>query len=391
MLIGKVVKALAHKFGLDIVPFKPSEISEHIVSLKTQGTSKGTVLLAYLIEPFLENDRTTISSKHTNHLESVCIAETFLDLGYDVDVIDYRYSAFRPQKAYTAFFSARVYFEPIAKRLNPECIKIVHLDTAHWSFNNTMAFRRSLEMAERKGTAVYSMKRIEPNYAIEHADVATFLGNQFTEETYRFAGKPMHRLPVPSYKLYDWPEHKDFEQCRKRFFWMGSVGLVHKGLDLVLEAFAQLPDFELVVCGPIDETPRFKQVYHEELFERDTIENLDWIDIAGPEFIEKVQNRCIGLVYPSASEGQSGAVVTCMQAGLIPIISYESGVDVDDFGIILNQCTIDEITSAVRRISELPAPELKAMSRRTWQYAQANHSQENYRKRLREVLEEILL
>jgi hypothetical protein len=40
-------------------------------------------------------------------------------------------------------------------------------------------------------------------------------------------------------------------------------------------------------------------------------------------------------------------------------ISYESGVDVHDFGLILKDCSIKEIQSAVRQISSLSAQELK--------------------------------
>ena len=41
------------------------------------------------------------------------------------------------------------------------------------------------------------------------------------------------------------PEGKDFEVCRPHFMWLGSRGFVHKGLDVVLEAFSEMPELAL--------------------------------------------------------------------------------------------------------------------------------------------------
>ena len=78
-----------------------------------------------------------------------------------------------------------------------------------------------------------------------------FANNDFTRATYPERGTPMVRIPVSVPRSHDWQAAKDFERARSAFLWFGSGGLVHKGLDLVLEAFAGLPDCRLFVCGPI--------------------------------------------------------------------------------------------------------------------------------------------
>lgn len=50
-----------------------------------------------------------------------------------------------------------------------------------------------------------------------------------------------------------------------------------------------------------------------------------------------ITDRCVSLTYTSASEVQCGGGVMCMQTGLIPVISKESGVDVGDFGIVRSE------------------------------------------------------
>ena len=89
-----------------------------------------------------------------------------------------------------------------------------------------------------------------PNLAIEHADCATILGNEFTINTFRYANKPLYPVPIVPAASYPWPDGKDFDACRKRFLWFGSGGLVRKGLDLVLEAFVGMPDYPFDYLWP---------------------------------------------------------------------------------------------------------------------------------------------
>ena len=134
----------------------------------------------------------------------------------------------------------------------------------------------------------------------------------------------------------------------------------------------------------------FEKVYQRELYYTQNIQTFGWIDVGSSEFI-KLAAQCVGLVYPSCSEGSAGAVLSCLHAGLIPIISYESGVDVSkDFGVILNDCSIQEIKEAVHRIAKLSAHELKQRSQKAWEFARANHTIENFEKEYRMIVKELL-
>ena len=131
-------------------------------------------------------------------------------------------------------------------------------------------------------------------------------GNEFTLNTYSYANKPIYRVPISTTVLYSWPEEKDFEACRKRFLWLGSGGLVRKGLDLVLDAFAEMPEYDLTVCGPIQRERDFEKAYYKELYQTPNIHTVGWVDIASPEFIE-ITNNCIGLIYPSCLKADAVA------------------------------------------------------------------------------------
>ena len=349
-----------------------------IVSLKPEGRSRGNVLFSYINAPFLLKPGEPMPTSHTHYWESWQMAHAFLGLGYTVDVINYTNRTFLPYKDYAFFIDARRNLERLAPLLNPECVKIMHIDTSHILFHNAGEASRLLALQQRRGVTLQPRRFEMPNLGIEHADCATMMGNKFTSRTYNYAKKPVFCLPISTPTLYPWPEEKNFEACRKRFVWFGSGGMVHKGLDLVLDVFAAMPEYHLTICGPVEQEKDFERAYYKELYQSPNIRTVGWIDVASPEFME-IANTSIGLIYPSCSEGQCGGVVTCLHAGLIPIVSRESGIDVSpDFGVTLESCSVEEITNAVQRVSDLPSQQLQRMARKAWEYARANHTKERF-------------
>jgi glycosyltransferase involved in cell wall biosynthesis len=150
-----------------------------------------------------------------------------------------------------------------------------------------------------------------------------------------------------------------------------------------------MPEYHLTVCGAIQKEADFENAYYRELYQTPNINAVGWVDLSSPEFIE-IANNCLGLIYPSCAEGQCGGVVTCLHAGLIPIISYESGVDVHDFGLILKNSSIAEIKDSIRKISSFSAQELKLMARKAWEFARAQHTRDRFAEVYREVIEKLI-
>ena len=386
----RLLKIIANTLGIEISQHIPPGKDDVMVSLTPKGARRGNVLLSYVIDPFLRGKTDPISNDHTHHWESYQIAQTFLRQGFAVDVVSYRNFSFVPQKSYTLFVGARTNFERITSLLNTDCVKVAHLDTAHWLFNNAMAYQRLLALQQRRGIALHNVKMVESNWAIEQADVATILGNQFTIDTYAYAKKPIHRIPISAPSAYPWDEQKDFHRCRNNYLWFGSSGFVHKGLDLVLEAFAQMPDYHLTVCGPFDQEAGFVKAFHKELYESPNIHAVGWVDVASPRFLELARN-CIGLVYPTCSEGGGGSAITCMHAGMVPVLSYEASVDIGDSGILLSDNTINEIKAAVAGLSSKPVTELERLARAAWTTARDNHTRDIFASEYEKFVLQVLL
>jgi glycosyltransferase involved in cell wall biosynthesis len=360
-----------------------------VVSLVPRETEPvGHVLLSYLIDSFLA-DGGAGADAHTNVWECRQIARTFLDLGFAVDVIDWNNETFLPQKPYRFLVDIGVNIERLAPFLGRGCTKILHATGKHWRFQNRAEHLRLAALEARRGVRLQPRRIAPRGCGVELADCLTVLGDRMTIDTFAYSGKPCYRIPLSTTAEFAWNAAKDFATCRRRFVWFGSSGMVHKGLDLVLEAFAATPEVQLTVCGPVDRERDFNDFYRRELYRTPNIRTVGWIDVAGREFA-RIADTSVALVYPSCSEGCAGCVVTSLHAGLIPIASRESGVEARDFGVMLTGATVNEVRRAVLDLSRRPAEELRLRSRAAWRYARGYHTRDRFAEEFRSVVERLV-
>lgn len=345
------------------------------ITLYPDSASRGRVLLSYKTEPFFEFEKK--EHLHTNTWECREIANIFLRLGYTVDVTDWFDYRFTPHDHYVYFIDLGLQMERIGSLMNGDCIKIFHATTSHWLFNNTAEYQRLLDLQKRRGATLVPRRTLAPAHNIEHADFCTLIGNETTESTYSFANKKMHRIPLSTTHSYPFSEDKNIEKAKKNFVWLGGVGMVHKGLDLVLEAFSRMPEYTLSVCGNVSAEKDFEKLYSNELYHTSNIKTVGTVDMGGDVF-KTIVDTSIALIYPSCSEGQSGSVITCMHAGLIPVMSLYSGVGAGNFAISLKENSVEEIVQTVQDISTMPNEELKKRSKDAWEYAREHHTREKF-------------
>lgn len=365
-------------------------VERRSITLEPAGPPRGWVLFSFIVDPFLAGGEERISHAHTHDWESWQMARTFLELGFGVDAIHWTNHGFAPRRDYAVFVDVRLNMERFAPRLPVGCLKILHAETSHYTFHNGAQRRRLEALERRRGLRLAPYKLVEANRAAEWADCITLLGNAVTASTYAFAGKPIWPVPISAPFTYPAPEAKDFDRCRRSFLWFGSGGLVHKGLDVALEAFAGMPDFRLFVCGPVRREREFERAFYRELYATPNIRAVGWTDVGSRAFLEVV-GECLGLVYPSCSEGQSGGVVTCLHAGLVPVVSDRTGVDIaPDVGLVLEDCSVERVRGAIRALAGRPAAELREMALAGWRYARARHTRERFAAAYREAVEAIL-
>jgi len=131
------------------------------------------------------------------------------------------------------------------------------------------------------------------------------------------------------------------------------------------------------LVGKIDPADPFVQAYKREMYELPNIKTIGWLDPGSVQF-KDICAKSLGLVYPSCSEGCAGSVVLCMHAGLIPIVSRESGIDTGSFGVTLRDNSVESIREVVRTLAKASVSELQKRAADSWSYARANHTRDRF-------------
>lgn len=370
-----MIEKLKHACGI-LFPQK-----KNVVRLKPKGSSHGCVAISYITWPFVEGVDSPKMRGHTNAYEVTVMAEAFLDLGFRVDVCDYDNEGYRPPEDCRVAVDIHGNLE--RWEVPSGCRRILHATGPHWLFWNHAEFSRLIGVRERHGVALRSQRQVKPSRGVEVADEVVVLGNEFTRETFLFGGKPVTRIPISSAYEFDWPEGRDFQKAKKKFLWVGSYGMVHKGLDLALDAFAGMPELELTVCGRPEKEDDFYKLYEKHLRHTPNIRLHGWLDMASPDFTEMARTHA-SVIYPSSAEGGAGSVIHCMHAGLLPICTTEASIDLGSFGMSVESGTVEAIQRVCRQVGAMPAAEVEQRARGAWEHVRREHTrekfQENYRK-----------
>jgi len=217
--------------------------------LQPNGRARGCVAISYLTWPLREGPGSAKARGHTNAYEICCMAQAWTAAGFRTEVCDFTDADYRPPKDCRVAIDIHGNLEKWHSFLPGSVVRVLHATGCHWEVQNAAEINRLAGVRERCGVALQARRQVSPSLAPQVADEIAVLGNEFTIGTFAFAAKPVTRIPISSAHEFGWPEGRDFAKAKRRFLWMGSYGMVHKGLDLVLEAFAGMPDLQLTVCG----------------------------------------------------------------------------------------------------------------------------------------------
>jgi len=360
-----------------------------VVHMPAKGKKKGFILISYLTEPFTLAPWETFSNFHTMYWECHEIASLFSKRGYSVDIINASNHTFIPKKPYVVCFDSDNNLERLLLHLPKECKKVFPILISHWEAYNGSEKKRLYNLEKRRGVHLLPRRKMLPSRNAELADYLEGFGNKTIFNTFKQFNKPIFFVPISSVVKYDFPDFKNWKMAKKNFLWIGGGGSVLKGLDLTLEAFAMMPNLQLHVCGPVATEKDFVDVYKKELYETPNIHVYGRINVGSKQFIE-ILNECSAVVYPSGGEGTSGAIVQAMHAGLVPIITHETGVQEDSGYIPLIDPTPESVAKAIRDFSDLPEDLIMSKAKKIWEYARGLYTRENFSKTYEKFLDEIL-
>jgi len=257
-------------------------------------------LISYVSDPY----RNKVNLSHTNSFESMEIGKALNEAGFNVDIVDYDYEGKIDFSGYNLIFG---FGDPLVNSFynrRKKLITVYYGTGMHLHTQNINTLNRVREVFEKKGIWLPGSGRIvDKSWSIQTtlADAMILLGNGEVTKTYipYFKGK-IFNIPASFFNVIDFDQiisGKDFNKAKKHFLWFGSSGLIHKGLDLLLDVFSKREDIHLHICGPLEGEPAFIKTYSNELFNSSNIHYHGFVLLNSALFKELLQ-KCAFVIFP---------------------------------------------------------------------------------------------
>lgn len=352
---------------------------------ETKGMKR--CLLIYITAPFVNHN---INKSHQNKLQAVEMARIIGTRGYIVDVVHFQQKYVSLQHNYDMVVGLIPRgFNIYSEHMNPGCIQIAYLTSMNLEVSAGNEVKRIEDCEKRRGIRMIPRRnggKIEKR--IEQFDGAWYIGNEYNFQSYsHFKMPPSFRIKNTGY-VFPWADPK-IERDPHCFMYFGSAGQVHKGLDLLLELFAEeIKECTLYVCGSFASEEDFAKEYHKELYETSNIVPIGHVNIETPQY-EELSKKCAYSIMPSCAEACAGSVLTNMSAGIIPIVSKECGYEEDEV-INLPDCHKETIKSYIVEYSKKDQEWLKEQSKKSIQIVKDRYSDAAFTKSVEEALDGVL-
>jgi hypothetical protein len=331
-------------------------------------------------------DSFSLLRSHSGFTESVTMLEALLDAGYTVDYADmYRIPEINWKK-YELVIDAAGTIEkaPVVSGQR----RIYYSTSCHWKVFNSNSYRHIESFYNRHQIIVCPDRELKPNYADDAADIISCFGGQYQAASFLTNQHKVRNLSISTTA----PPAESFRKriaSQRQFLWFGGYGPMHKGLDIVVEAFIRRPDLQLHIAGDIASNAKFYAWFQSVTANVKNIRFHGWITPDDSRFTGLVE-ACDGIVFTSSSEGGAGSVIQCMQYGLIPLVNKQTALDLPDATFqIAGDDPLEQISALAEqldRFSQFQAPALQEISDKISAHYTKKNSIESYRVDLRNLL-----
>lgn len=339
------------------------------------GSATSRALLCYLPARAVRN---SALSSHPNATTCAMLAHLLAGRGYRVDFvahdsmfpIDYsRYSVIvgfgeaYEQSFYVPFAGKRIYFQ------TGSCP----------SFSNPAEAMRIRDVQQRTGIYISPRRQVTHGWALSAvlSELVVVTGTAWTVSTWSPLNPRTVGLPASTVHQSAPPLVAPLDLSRTKFLFLSGSGMVHKGLDLVLDALA-LPaldeeDLVLDVLAPARDEPDFYKAYAEKISNDRRITFYGYQPFSSA-IMQRLLSESTFVLGTSCAEGCCSAVVTAMRHGAIPIAAPQSGIDIGSFGIALAELTPSAVAAAMRVAITMSPEDVMRRREAAWRVTNAESS-----------------
>lgn len=228
-----------------------------------------------------------------------------------------------------------------------------------------------------------SYKYYKPEF-FEGVDYGILQGNSYTSKAYDGCFKKLFLVSTVGMHNSNYIHgRRNLSSSKKNFLWFGSKGAVHKGLDVVVDSFAGLPDLNLYICG-VSTKEKFliRSNYNN-------ITDLGFIDVYSDKFISLV-NHCSFLIFPSCSEGMPTSVLTLMRHGVIPLVTKETGINLEGFGEYILDVNVDVLRKQILGVSNWDNSTLDSQHNLVFNHSNSQFTFSTYRNNICKIISDLV-
>lgn len=353
--------------------------------------SRKRALLVYLTEPFLLRPGDWRFTQNQNLKQCLQIAAALGEAGYVVDVADVFDDRHLHAGNYDLVVSHRADQRHGREFFHKDPTYVYLASGMNHVVHNRNLRARYDALNARRGCELQPLTlNTESMPYVSIADAVVGFGTNCTVGTWsELTGATI--LPFNNYgfeSISDRSMSKDFGKARRHFLFFASRDQVGKGLDLLLEIFPRVPELHLYVCSAFAREKAFVKCYERELYHTPNIHPIGQVPVKSKDFDDLV-SRCAYVILPSCSEGQPGSVIQCMHAGLIPLVTRESGIDLEDLGVIFPDGGISSIENSIVEIAARPKEWLRHQALAVRRLAVDAFSERAFVRRWAGILQEV--
>lgn len=357
----------------------------------------GYAALYFKTDPFFLR-RTATQYHHVNFWEALEIAKILNKLGYWVDVFD-RTIDFNTQNIedkYDIFIGISAgmsgkSFPQIASKLN-KALKIAFVSSQDPEIFNSAVLERYKNFKTRHKDVNLPMVGLKVNLdmkeIIDNTDAIFCEGEKVTITQYKKYNRPVYQIFVPSSPKITFNLPECYYRKNNKFLYFGSNRNILKGLDILIETFIDLPELELYICTPANESD-FNKVYEDKLNKVNNIHWIGFVEVGGKKF-EELTQQCAFVTLLSCSDSMATSITSCMRKGMIPVITPETDIEVGDFGFLVSDLEIESVKSKFISISKISEGDRILRSIKSY-LASQKYTQDNFSRSFENSLIDLLV
>lgn len=346
-------------------------------------------LISYLQDAINMKDSSTRMFWNSNWWECREIARILSGLGYNVEAIASSDRLTLPPRQYDLIIDIARNLQRLAPYQKKSCVKLLLLTGSHHLWAIESELKRISEFEKKHGT-LYTPRYAEfplfaLNKSLEIADACMLIGNDVTLNTYPDSARAkITKIPATA----SLSTHvKNYSSRTNNFLYFNSPRNVGKGLDLVLDVFTRHPEWILHCVGNVESERDFMLAYPDLSSHRNIVMHGHMVPSSFS--FEAIVDLCDCFIAPSCSEGTSTSCLTCLQCGLYPILTQNTGVDLPEgVGIWISDWTEAAVERAVLEFQEKSEVEIAREAEIAHQSISRRHNREFFSQCVRDFITE---